>query len=102
MTAMSTAITRQIVLDTETTGFDPKTGDLTMTRYRHVVDEVENFFTELTLEDARAIKPDAQIGDYLTEINVTSPTGLQEVARFDNVFLEKQIWEAIEARVTPR
>ena len=42
------------------------------------------------------------IGDYLTEINVTSPTGLQEVARFDNVFLEKQIWEAIEARVTPR
>ena len=46
---------------------DPKTGDLTMTRYRHVVDEVENFFTELTLEDARAIKPDAQIGDYLTD-----------------------------------
>ena len=23
------------------------------------------------------------IGDYLTEINVTSPTGLQEIARFD-------------------
>ncbi|UPG72878.1 glutathione synthase [Roseomonas gilardii subsp. gilardii] len=42
------------------------------------------------------------IGDYLTEINVTSPTGLQEIARFDNIFLEKQIWEAIEARVTPR
>jgi len=46
---------------------DPKTGDLAMTRYRHVVEEVENFFTELTLEDARAIKPDAQIGDYLTD-----------------------------------
>ena len=25
------------------------------------------------------------IGDYLTEINVTSPTGLQEIARFDGV-----------------
>jgi glutathione synthase len=36
------------------------------------------------------------IGDYLTEINVTSPTGLQEVARFDGVYLEKAIWDAIE------
>jgi len=38
------------------------------------------------------------IGDYLTEINVTSPTGLQEIARFDGVNLEKAIWDAIEAR----
>jgi glutathione synthase len=38
------------------------------------------------------------IGDYLTEINVTSPTGLQEINRFDNVVLEAQIWDAIEAR----
>jgi glutathione synthase len=39
------------------------------------------------------------IGDYLTEINVTSPTGLQEVNRFNNVVLEGQIWDAIEARL---
>ena len=38
------------------------------------------------------------IGGYLTEINVTSPTGLQEIARFDGVHLEKAIWDAIEAR----
>ncbi|NKB55717.1 MAG: glutathione synthase [Alphaproteobacteria bacterium] len=38
------------------------------------------------------------IGDYLTEINVTSPTGLQEVNRFDNVCLEADIWDAIEER----
>ena len=38
------------------------------------------------------------IGDYLTEINVTSPTGLQEVARFDGVHLEKAIWDAIERK----
>ncbi len=38
------------------------------------------------------------IGDYLTEINVTSPTGLQEIARFDGVHLERAIWDAIEAR----
>ncbi len=38
------------------------------------------------------------IGGYLTEINVTSPTGLQEVARFDGIHLERAIWDAIEAK----
>jgi glutathione synthase len=38
------------------------------------------------------------IGDYLTEINVTSPTGIQEIGRFDNVSLEAQLWDAFEAR----
>jgi glutathione synthase len=38
------------------------------------------------------------IGDYLTEINVTSPTGLQEVNRFDGTCLEADVWDAIEAR----
>jgi glutathione synthase len=40
------------------------------------------------------------IGRYLTEINVTSPTGIQEIDRFDGVCLEADIWEAIEARRT--
>jgi glutathione synthase len=39
------------------------------------------------------------IGDWLTEINVTSPTGIQEIARFDGVHLEQTIWDRIEARV---
>ncbi|MEK9672074.1 MAG: glutathione synthase [Rhodospirillaceae bacterium] len=39
------------------------------------------------------------IGGYLTEINVTSPTGLQEIGRFDGVNLESKIWDAIEARL---
>jgi glutathione synthase len=38
------------------------------------------------------------IGDWLTEINVTSPTGLQEIGRFDDVSLEAKIWDAIEER----
>ncbi|HVO04717.1 MAG TPA: glutathione synthase [Candidatus Cybelea sp.] len=42
------------------------------------------------------------IGDYLTEINVTSPTGLQEINRFDGVKLEAKIWDAIEARLGRR
>ena len=38
------------------------------------------------------------IGGYLTEINLTSPTGLQEVNRFDGVALEAQILDWIEQR----
>ena len=38
------------------------------------------------------------IGDYLTEINVTSPTGLQEIARFDGVDLAAEIWDVIEKK----
>ena len=38
------------------------------------------------------------IGDYLTEINVTSPTGIQELERFDSVNIAGKIWEAIEAK----
>jgi glutathione synthase len=36
------------------------------------------------------------IGDRMTEINVTSPTGIQEIDRFDGVSLESDIWDAIE------
>ena len=38
------------------------------------------------------------IGNYLTEINVTSPTGIQEINRFDDIAIEAQIWDAIELR----
>ncbi|HMM14075.1 MAG TPA: glutathione synthase [Parvibaculum sp.] len=38
------------------------------------------------------------IGDYLTEINVTSPTGIQEIDRFDQTNIAATVWDAIEAR----
>jgi glutathione synthase len=38
------------------------------------------------------------IGDYLTEINVTSPTGIQEINRLSGTKIESDIWDAIEAR----
>ncbi len=38
------------------------------------------------------------IGDSLTEINVTSPTGLQELERFSGVNAAALIWEAVERR----
>ncbi len=42
------------------------------------------------------------IGDYLTEINVTSPTGIQEIDRFDGISIEAAIWDRIEAKVAAR
>ena len=38
------------------------------------------------------------IGTDLTEINVTSPTGIQELERFDGVNVAGKIWEAIEGK----
>ena len=38
------------------------------------------------------------IGDYMTEINVTSPTGIQEIDRYDGVNLSGLIWDTIEKR----
>jgi len=64
--------------------------------------------TERELEICAAIGPTLKaqgllftgidvIGGYLTEINVTSPTGLQQIARFDNLNLAAAIWDKIEA-----
>ncbi|MCZ4281224.1 glutathione synthase [Kiloniella laminariae] len=39
------------------------------------------------------------IGDYMTEINVTSPTGIQEINRFNGVTLEADVWDAIEEKL---
>ena len=71
---------------------------------------VKDGLTERDLEICEAIGPLLKerglifvgidvIGGYLTEINVTSPTGLQEVNRFDDTCLEAQIWDAIERRL---
>ena len=38
------------------------------------------------------------IGEYLTEINVTSPTGIQELERFDGINVAEKIWQAIESK----
>ena len=38
------------------------------------------------------------IGDYLTEINVTSPTGIREIKRFGGPDIAVLIWDAIEKR----
>ena len=39
------------------------------------------------------------IGDYMTEINVTSPTGIQELSRFDDIDVAAMLWDAIESKL---
>jgi glutathione synthase len=39
------------------------------------------------------------IGGYMTEINVTSPTGIREVKRFGGADIAALVWDAIEARI---
>jgi glutathione synthase len=40
------------------------------------------------------------IGDYMTEINVTSPTGIREVKRFGGEDIAKRIWDVVENKRT--
>jgi glutathione synthase len=42
------------------------------------------------------------IGDYLTEVNVTSPTGVQEINALNGVRLETQVIEFVERKVEER
>ncbi len=66
--------------------------------------------TERDIEICATIGPDLKrmgqvfvgidvIGDYLTEINVTSPTGIQELERFDGTDIAGQIWDVIEGKL---
>lgn len=38
------------------------------------------------------------IGNYMTEINVTSPTGIREIQRFDGTNIAALFWDAVEAK----
>lgn len=38
------------------------------------------------------------IGDFMTEINVTSPTGIREIERFDGTNIAALFWDAVEAK----
>jgi glutathione synthase len=69
--------------------------------------------TERDMEICEAIGPELKrrglvfvgidvIGDYLTEINVTSPTGVQEINRFNDVTIEADLWDAFEERFHAR
>ena len=39
------------------------------------------------------------IGDFITEINVTSPTGIREIKINDSINIEKMFWDFIENKI---
>ena len=39
------------------------------------------------------------IGDYITEINVTSPTGIREIRALDSIVIEEMFWDFIEEKI---
>ena len=66
--------------------------------------------TQRDLEICAAISPELKrrgllftgidvIGDKLTEINVTSPTGIREIRRFGGADIAAKIWDAIENKL---
>lgn len=69
--------------------------------------------TKRDLEICERLKPELKrrgliftgidvIGPYLTEINVTSPTGIRQVKAFGGADIASLIWDAIEAKVAAR
>src|SRR5512145_2247779 len=46
---------------------DRDTGEIQLLRYRQVADPIENEATQISLVDAQAKNPDAQVGDYITD-----------------------------------
>ncbi|MEO0822371.1 MAG: transcription termination factor NusA [Pseudomonadota bacterium] len=46
---------------------DRRSGEIQMSRALEVVEEVENYFTEISIEEARLKNPEAQVGDFITE-----------------------------------
>jgi len=44
-----------------------KSGEIRLQRLRHVVEEVEDHVTQISLEDARRERPEIQIGEYLSD-----------------------------------
>ena len=40
------------------------------------------------------------IGDYLTEVNVTSPTGLRQIEAFDGTNIAAKIWDVVEDKLS--
>jgi len=46
---------------------DRKTGEIQLARYMEVAEPVENESMEISIDDAKRLNPDAQVGDFLSE-----------------------------------
>jgi N utilization substance protein A len=46
---------------------DRRTGEMSLKRYREVVETIENEFAQLTLDDARRIRPGVEVGEFVID-----------------------------------
>ena len=46
---------------------DRKTGEIQLARYMEVAEPVENESMEISIDDAKRLNPDAQVGDFLSD-----------------------------------
>ena len=103
---------RVILVDGEPVGAInrvPKHGDIRSNMHVGGVAK-KSHLSETDLEICAAIGPTLKksgqvlvgidiIGEKLTEINLTSPTGIQEIEKFDNINIASQIWKVLETKV---
>ncbi|MEM8624243.1 MAG: NusA N-terminal domain-containing protein, partial [Pseudomonadota bacterium] len=68
---------------------DRKSGEIQMSRAMEVVEEVENYFTEISIEEARLKNPEAQVGDFITESLPTMEFGRIAAQTAKQVIVQK-------------
>ena len=77
---------------------DIDSGDISVFILKNVVEDVEDDAIEISLEDAKEIKPDAKIGDIMEFAVPLTDFGVPEVKKLKTVFVQK-IKEAQKAAI---
>lgn len=89
----------RVPLETETRGNIHVGGQCVKTEVSERDREICHALAPLLIADGLYFTGLDVIGSFLTEVNVTSPTGIQEINALNGVRLEKQVIDFVEARV---
>jgi glutathione synthase len=89
----------RVPLDTETRGNIHVGGQCVKTEVTERDQEICAALAPLLRQDGLFFVGLDVIGSYLTEVNVTSPTGIQEINALDGVRLESRVLDFVEERV---
>jgi glutathione synthase len=92
----------RVPLETETRGNIHVGGQCVKSEVTERDREICSALAPLLREDGLYFVGLDVIGNYLTEVNVTSPTGIQEINGLDGVRLESQVIDFVEQRVRNR
>jgi glutathione synthase len=89
----------RVPLETETRGNIHVGGQCVKTEITQRDREICDALSPLLIADGLYFVGLDVIGSFLTEVNVTSPTGIQEINALDNVCLESKVIDFIEKKV---